>query len=117
MGRAIAVWFKLSDNKKMLTRLKKHIAITNGEYREDAGSLPLSGKTFVLTGTLSSMSRDEAKAKLRALGADVASSVSKNTYAVVAGDEAGSKLDKAQELSVKIMDEKELETLLRKSAA
>jgi DNA ligase (NAD+) len=117
MGRATAVWFKVADNKKMLTRLKKRITIVNSEYREGTGSLPLSGKTFVLTGTLSSMSRDEAKAKLRALGADVASSVSKNTYAVVAGDEAGSKLDKAEELGVKVVNEKEFEALLRKSAA
>jgi DNA ligase (NAD+) len=117
MGRATAVWFKVADNKKMLTRLKKRINIINSEYREDAGNLPLSGKTFVLTGTLSSMSRDEAKAKLRALGADVASSVSKNTYAVVAGEEAGSKLDKAQELGVKVINEEEFEVLLRKNAA
>jgi DNA ligase (NAD+) len=112
MGRAIAVWFKISDNKKMLTRLKKKIIIENSEYREGK-SLPLAGKTFVLTGTLSSLSRDEAKAKLRALGADVAGSVSKNTYAVVVGEEAGSKLDKAQALGVFILNEKEFVALLR----
>jgi len=117
MGRAIAVWFKVGDNKKMLTRLKKRIVIVNSEFREDAGNLPLSDKTFVLTGTLSTMGRDEAKKKLRALGADIASSVSKNTYAVVAGEESGSKLDKAEELGVKVMDEKEFETLLRKLGA
>ncbi len=107
MGRAIAVWFKLSENKKMLTRLKKVIHIVNSEYREKSTNLPLVGKTFVLTGTLATMSRDEAKAKLRALGADVASSVSKNTFAVVAGEEAGSKLDKAEELGVQILTEQE----------
>ncbi|MES2007169.1 MAG: NAD-dependent DNA ligase LigA [Patescibacteria group bacterium] len=107
MGRAIAVWFKIAENKKMLTRLKKVITIVNAEYRGNVKALPLAGKTFVLTGTLATLSRDEAKAKLRALGADIASSVSKNTYAVVAGEEAGSKLDKAEELGVKIMDEKE----------
>ncbi|HEV8677311.1 MAG TPA: NAD-dependent DNA ligase LigA [Candidatus Paceibacterota bacterium] len=107
MGRAIAVWFRISDNKKMLARLKKRITIANPEYKENSGNLPLSGKTFVLTGTLASMSRDEAKKKLRDLGADVASSVSKNTYAVVAGEEAGSKLDKAEELGVKILTEQE----------
>ncbi len=117
MGRAIAVWFKIADNKKMLTRLKKRIAIVNSEYREASKSLPLAGKTFVLTGTMESMSRDEAKAKLRALGADVSSSVSKNTFAVVAGEEAGSKLDRAQELAVAVMDEKEFKTLLQKYAA
>lgn len=116
MGRAIAVWFNIADNKKMLTRLKKRITIVNGEYRSGK-MLPLSGLTFVLTGTMQAMTRDEAKAKLRALGADVASSVSKNTYAVVAGEEAGSKLDRAQELGVKVMDEKEFGALLRKHAA
>jgi DNA ligase (NAD+) len=116
MGRAIAVWFKITDNKKMLARLKKQIHIVNSEYREKSTNLPLAGKTFVLTGTLERMSRDEAKAKLRALGADVASSVSKNTFAVVAGEEAGSKLDKAEELGVRVMDEAEFEMLLQKNA-
>jgi DNA ligase (NAD+) len=115
VGRAIAVWFKIADNKKMLTRLKKLIHIENAEYRENTGSLPLAGKTFVLTGTMESMSRDEAKAKLRALGADVSSSVSKNTYAVVAGEEAGSKLEKANELGVQVFDEKGFLKLLGES--
>lgn len=66
---------------------------------------PLSGATVVLTGTLASMTRDEAKARLEALGAKVAGSVSKKTTFVVAGESAGSKLDKAQELSVEILDE------------
>lgn len=113
MGKAIAVWFKVRDNKEMLRRLKKRITIENPEFGEKK-SLPLAGKTFVLTGTLATMSRDEAKSKLRALGADVAGSVSKNTYAVVAGEEAGSKLDKAQELGVEVFDEKEFLVLLRK---
>ncbi|MDF2690355.1 MAG: ligase [Gammaproteobacteria bacterium] len=67
-----------------------------------------SGKTFVLTGTLSSLSRDEAKARLQAFGAKVAGSVSKNTDVLVAGENAGSKLEKAQELGVAIWDEVKL---------
>ncbi|MEP7042535.1 MAG: NAD-dependent DNA ligase LigA [Dokdonella sp.] len=66
---------------------------------------PLEGRTVVLTGTLSAMSRDEAKARLEALGAKVAGSVSKKTSFVIAGEAAGSKLDKATELGVEIWDE------------
>ena len=75
-------------------------------------ALPLSGKTFVLTGTLANLSRDEAKSRLEALGAKVAGSVSKKTNFVVAGTEAGSKLDKARELDVPVMDEQGLINLL-----
>ncbi|MDP1633483.1 MAG: helix-hairpin-helix domain-containing protein, partial [Gallionellaceae bacterium] len=71
-------------------------------------ALPLSGKTFVLTGTLATMSRDEAKSRLEALGAKVAGSVSKKTDCVVAGEEAGSKLIRAQELNVSVWNEAEL---------
>jgi len=77
-------------------------------------SAPLEGQTVVLTGTLSSLSRDEAKERLEALGAKVAGSVSKKTSFVVAGEAAGSKLDKAQELGVDVWDEAQLIALLAK---
>ncbi|WP_243048935.1 NAD-dependent DNA ligase LigA [Dyella sp. RRB7] len=77
-------------------------------------SAPLEGQTVVLTGTLSSLSRDEAKERLEALGAKVAGSVSKKTSFVVAGEAAGSKLDKAQELGVEVWDEAQLLALLAK---
>ena len=74
--------------------------------------MPLAGVTVVLTGTLQSMGRDEAKDKLEALGAKVAGSVSKKTSYVVAGAEAGSKLDKAQALGVPVLDDAGLAMLL-----
>ena len=75
---------------------------------------PLAGQTIVLTGTLSAMSRSEAKEKLQMLGAKVAGSVSVNTDIVVAGPGAGSKLKKAAELGIEVLDEDGLLELLEK---
>jgi DNA ligase (NAD+) len=72
----------------------------------------LEGKTFVLTGTLPTLSRDDARAKIEAAGGKVAGSVSKKTSYVVAGEEAGSKLTRAEELGVAILDEEQLLKLL-----
>ena len=82
-----------------------------------ASARPLAGQTWVLTGTLQSMSRQEAKERLAVLGAKVAGSVSKNTHQVVAGPRAGSKLEKAQRLDIAVMDESELLALLRAHGA
>ncbi len=115
VAREIVTWFALVDNKELLKRLKKLIHIENLEFieRRDLDALPLAGKTFVLTGTMESLSRDEAKNKIRALGGDVSSSVSKKTSYVVAGAEAGSKLDKAEELGVQVLSEQEFLQLLQ----
>lgn len=73
---------------------------------------PFAGKTVALTGSLSQMSRDDAKARLVELGAKVAGSVSKKTDLVIAGEAAGSKLAKAQELGIEVIDEAEMLRLL-----
>jgi DNA ligase (NAD+) len=75
---------------------------------------PLSGKTFVLTGGLASMSREEARRKLQLLGAKITESVSKKTDYVVVGEDPGSKADKARKLAVTMLDEKEFLKLLEK---
>ncbi len=79
----------------------------------DKRANPLQNQTFVLTGTLEQMSRNEAKARLMELGAKVAGSVSKNTDCVVAGPGAGSKLSKAEELGINIIEEGEFLALLK----
>ena len=76
--------------------------------------MPLKGKTFVITGTLSNFSRDGAKEKLQSLGATVAGSVSAKTFAVIVGESPGSKYDKARELGVNCIDEKGFSDLLVK---
>jgi DNA ligase (NAD+) len=91
-----------------------HLLAAVSQKTDASEKLPLDGQTAVLTGTLSSMGRDEAKEKLEALGAKVAGSVSKKTSFVVAGEAAGSKLDKAQELGVDVWDEDRLLKLFKK---
>lgn len=107
-------WFKDKENKKLVKALQKYINIESEKIpRSNLGALPFAGKTFVLTGGMDSMSRDEAKEKIRKLGGVVSGSVSKNTDYVVAGGEAGSKLDRAQELEVEILSEEEFLKLLK----
>jgi DNA ligase (NAD+) len=104
VGKSVYDWFLNKDNSKLTDRLLKNVKIENvPSLRSGAG--PLLGKSFVLTGTLSTMSRDEAKEKIRALGGDVSESVSSKTTYVVAGESAGSKLEKAQKLGVEVLDE------------
>jgi DNA ligase (NAD+) len=77
-----------------------------------AGEMPLAGKTFVLTGTLPSMTREEAIEKIESLGGHVTGSVSKKTDYVLAGAEPGSKIDKAKELGVRVINEAQFRRLV-----
>lgn len=106
VAESIRDWFEEKKNQVLVERLLKYVTI---EEKKRAGEKhgAFSGKTFVLTGTLDSLSRDEAKERIRAKGGDVSSSVSKETDYVVVGSEPGSKYDKAQKLGVKILSEKE----------
>lgn len=111
VAHAVHEWFADRSNLALVDRLKKHLSI-KAPPKEEAGSLPLAGKTYVITGTLSSMAREEAKTKLRALGAHVADSVSKKTTAVIAGENGGSKLEKARALGVEVLNEESFEQLI-----
>ena len=114
VGKSVYSWFRDEENKALVKRLLKYVKILPPEISAPKASLSLAGKTFVLTGTLASLSRDEAKAKIKALGGDVTGSVSKNTSYVVAGADPGSKYDKAKELGVPVLDEAAFEELIGK---
>lgn len=109
----IRSFFDQPHNQETLAALKEAGVTWQEEQVLSADEQPLSGQTWVLTGTLSGMTRDEAKEKLEQLGAKVAGSVSKKTACVVAGEAAGSKLAKAEQLGVPVLDEAGLADLLR----
>jgi DNA ligase (NAD+) len=109
VAASIAAWFSDREHTAMLKRLLAYLTVEEGEGPREG---PLSGKTFVLTGTLGSLSREEAAGKIRAAGGKVANSVSKKTDYVVAGDNPGSKYDKARELGVTVLNEIEFLKLL-----
>ncbi|MBI2120095.1 MAG: NAD-dependent DNA ligase LigA [Parcubacteria group bacterium] len=111
VARSIFGWFREKENKDLVKRLLRHVEILRVHKKRDA---PLAGKSFVLTGTLAGMSRDEAKEKIKDLGGDVVGSVSKNTDFVVAGENPGSKYDKAQELGVEILNEQDFKNILER---
>jgi len=112
VARSIRTFFDQAHNREVVEQLRAcGIHWPEGEPAAQAVHA-LTGKTFVLTGTLPNLSRDEAKDRLEAVGAKVAGSVSKKTHYVVAGAEAGSKLDKAQQLGIAILDEAGLLDLL-----
>jgi DNA ligase (NAD+) len=110
IAESIAEFFKESANRKLVERLREAGLTLTGKKKERGTKL--AGKTFVITGTLAHYSRDEAKKLLEDAGGKVTGSVSKKTDYVVAGSDAGSKLDKAKELEVPVIGEKEMEKLL-----
>ncbi len=112
VSAAVREFFLEPKNLQLIDRLKKAGVQMKGVKKERGTQL--AGMTFVLTGTLSKYSRDEAKKLLEDAGAKVSGSVSKKTSYVVAGEEAGSKLDKAKELGVKVIGEDEMEKMLGK---
>ena len=114
VAQSVLDFFASTTGKKILRRLSELEIQPKSEKisAKKAAELPLAGKTFVLTGTLPSMTRDEARKKIEALGGHVSSSVSKKTHYVLAGTEPGSKFDKAKQLGVKIIDEAEFRKIL-----
>jgi DNA ligase (NAD+) len=110
IAESIVEFFGIAANRKLVERLRE-AGLTLTGLKKQRGT-KLAGKMFVLTGTLAHLTRDEAKKMIEDAGGKVTASVSKKTDYVVAGADAGSKLDKAKELGVKVIGEKELEKLL-----
>ena len=111
VAASLRLFFEQPANRKMVERLRRAGVLMAGARRE-RGAGPLSGKTFVLTGTLPTLTRDEAAARIAARGGKVSGSVSAKTDFVVAGDAAGGKLAKARELGISVLDEEGFRRLL-----
>jgi DNA ligase (NAD+) len=108
-------WLDEPRNRELIARLRTagvRMEIPESERIQSSGPGPLSGRTYVITGTLASMSREDATAVLERLGAKVTGSVSKKTTAVIVGEEAGSKADKARTLGVTMLDEAAFRALI-----
>ena len=107
----VAAFFASCEHRKVIQRLQE-AGLAWPPVKKSSGDLPLSGQTFVLTGTLEGLSREQASEALTALGAKIAGSVSKKTRYVVAGADPGSKLEKARELGIEVLEEDALKRLL-----
>ncbi len=113
VAESIAAFFRERHNREVIEQLRAAgVRWKEGERAKKAAAGPFTGKIVVLTGSLSTLSRDEAKDRIEAAGGKVTGSVSKKTDFVVAGDEAGSKLDRARELGVAVLDEEQFIKLL-----
>ena len=109
-GKSIYKWFQDDENRKLIEQLKQ--AGLNMEEEQQTNGGPLAGQTFLLTGRLSNMTRPEAEAALIKLGGEIATAVSKNLNHLIVGEDAGSKLAKAQKAGVPVHDEQWLLALL-----
>ncbi len=108
IAQSVVDWHGVPENRKLIERLSQAgLNFKSSLYQPAAKAGPFAGKTFVLTGTLPTLTREAATAKIESLGGKVSGSVSKKTDYVLAGEDAGSKLDKAQKLGVKIISEAE----------
>lgn len=111
----IRAFFDAAQNREVIDLMRKNgVSWAESEPQQTQANGPLAGKTFVLTGTLAEMTRDETKQRIQSLGGKVTGSVSKKTNYVVYGDKAGSKLTKARELEIETLDEAELLKLLHR---
>jgi len=111
-AQAVVDWFQAPENKALLERLRSYGFLLANQKNQQPASTVLAGKTFVLTGTLPSLSREECTALIESHGGKVTSSVSSRTSYLVAGEKAGSKLIKAEQLGVPILTEDQLYRLL-----
>jgi DNA ligase (NAD+) len=111
VAHAIVEWFADKENKKLFQNLLKQVNIKS-ESNQVLHHVTLAGKSFVLTGTLEGMSREEAKGKIRQLGGKISTSVSRNTSYLICGRDPGEKLTQAQALGVKVLFEKEFSDML-----
>jgi DNA ligase (NAD+) len=111
IAEAIVSYFALQPNRTLvesLAELGVDLTMPHRDREEEVESLPFSGKTFVITGTLPTLSREKAKEHIEAGGGKVTGSVSAKTDFLLAGERAGSKLNKAQQLGVQVLSEQEL---------
>jgi DNA ligase (NAD+) len=112
LAKSVFDFFQESHNREIVEKLRAAGVRVADERTSSGGNGELAGKTFVLTGRLETLTRPQAEERLRRAGATVAGSVSKKTSFVVAGEEAGSKADRARELNVPIISEREMLAML-----